>query len=59
MARRERERLRMQAKFKKDQLDKVREEQNTDAATGEVLCHCPLVFAAWSGNKVALLANML
>ena len=40
----------MQAKFKKDQLDKVREEQNTDAATGEVLCHCPLVFAAWSGQ---------
>lgn len=39
VARMERERLRMQAKFKKDQLDKVREEQNNDAATGEVLCH--------------------
>ena len=31
----------MQAKFKKDQLDKVREEQNVDAATGEVLRHRP------------------
>lgn len=36
MARRERERLRLQAKAKKDQLEKVRLEQNVDAATGEV-----------------------
>ena len=36
VARRERERLRLQAKTKKDQLEKVRLEQNVDAATGEV-----------------------
>lgn len=36
IARKERERLRLQAKYKKDQLDKVRDQQNQDTATGEV-----------------------
>ncbi|CAL8460870.1 g401 [Coccomyxa elongata] len=35
IARKERERLRLQAKYKKDQLDKVRDQQNQDTATGE------------------------
>ena len=36
VARRERERLRLQAKQKKDQLEKLRDQQNDDTATGEV-----------------------
>ncbi|CAL5219362.1 g1181 [Coccomyxa viridis] len=35
VARRERERLRLQAKQKKDQLEKLRDQQNDDTATGE------------------------
>ena len=38
VARRERERLRLQAKQKKDQLEKLRDQQNDDTATGEVSC---------------------
>lgn len=36
VARRERERLRLQAKHKKEQLEKLRDQQNDDTATGEV-----------------------
>lgn len=36
VARRERERLRLQAKHKKEQLEKIRDQQNDDTATGEV-----------------------
>ena len=36
VARRERERLRLQAKQKKEQLEKFRDQQNNDTATGEV-----------------------
>ena len=50
VARRERERLRLQAKQKKDQLEKLRDQQNDDTATGEVSSHqsflirrCPLL----------------
>ena len=50
VARRERERLRLQAKQKKDQLEKLRDQQNDYTATGEVSSHqsflirrCPLL----------------
>lgn len=36
IARKERERLKAQDKYKKDQLEKLRAEQNTDASLGEV-----------------------
>lgn len=36
VARKERERLKAQDKYKKDQLEKLRAEQNTDASLGEV-----------------------
>ena len=36
IARKERERLKAQDKYKKDQLEKLRAEQNTDASVGEV-----------------------
>ena len=36
VARRERERLRLQEKQKREQLEKLRDSQNTQAATGEV-----------------------
>lgn len=36
IARKERERLRLQAKHKKEQLEKVRDQQNEDTAIGEV-----------------------
>ncbi len=39
VARRERERLRLQAKQKKEQLEKLRDQQNDDTATGEVSSH--------------------
>ncbi len=38
IARKERERLRSQAKHKKDQLEKVRDLQNQDTAIGEASC---------------------
>lgn len=40
VARRERERLRLQAKLKKEQLEKVRDQQNQDTAIGEVFSLC-------------------
>ena len=36
IARKERERLKAQDKYKRDQLEKLRAEQNTDASAGEV-----------------------
>lgn len=36
IARKERERLKAQDKYKKDQLEKLRAEQNVDASSGEV-----------------------
>ena len=36
IARKERERLKAQDKYKRDQLEKLRAEQNTDASSGEV-----------------------
>ena len=36
VAKRERERLRLQEKLKKEQLEKMRQEQNEDASAGEV-----------------------
>lgn len=60
VARRERERLRLQAKQKKDQLEKLRDQQNDDTATGEVSSHQSFINKKMSlvnGQAVHFLQN--